>query len=820
VAASLIWPEASGELCGAPAASVLALSAALAIRRQSPAASQALALLVAAFQLVVLAPGILPPSIATWAGAPGAAAACLLAASALLVLARWPFAAAFLGSLVFTVGGVAAIAHAVGEPAAFSWGRSPAMKLPAALVLIVLSPGIVAAAFRRVRPAVQRALRWAELLVGPMVAVAGALFWLGLRSEAEAQRTRTMEAAARGMAGEVAARVDFMVEALERLAQHGAGIGGWRSRADWASDARISLGSFSGFVAAEWIDADFAIRALAPAGQGHRPLYRLPGAGQRFRAAVARARERQAPAIAGPFRLSDGRDAFRIVLPLAAVGQPEAFLSGLFSFEGSFAALFANSAPDYDVGLTCGSRRVLQRGSGNLAPPLGSSGVALADDGSAWTLVAAPHPDTLARLGSRLPEVALGAGLLVGALLSVVIRLAGAAYLRAWRFEQAVRDRTRDVEAVSAAKDRFMTVLSHELRNPLGSISNAVEALSGGDETTRRRMQAIIARQAGHLKRLVDDLLDATRIERGMVSLELRPVALSLELRQTAEAVRDRIEGAGIGLSLELPVEELWVVADPTRLDQIVGNLLANAAKFTPRGGLIAVVARNDGDVASIAVRDTGPGIAPSEMTLLFEPFVQSEEAVRQGRGGLGLGLSIVKGLAEACGGSVEARSAGRGQGAEFVIRLPRCSPAPESVHRALGGVNGRQRRILIIDDHVDSAEGLAELLRRAEHAVEVTADGESGLESARRRRPDLVICDLGLPLLDGFAVARVLRADPRLRTLPLVALSGFGDEPSIVRARDAGFDRYLTKPIDPEVLRQLASGTWDPRDRARPSEA
>jgi CheY-like chemotaxis protein len=358
-----------------------------------------------------------------------------------------------------------------------------------------------------------------------------------------------------------------------------------------------------------------------------------------------------------------------------------------------------------------------------------------------------------------------------------------------------------------------MNVLSHELRNPLGSISNAVEVLSGGDAGARARMQAIIARQSGNLRRLADDLLDATRIERGKVSLELRPVILSAELRQTVEAFRDRIEATGIGLSLELPSKELWAIADPIRLDQIVGNLLANAAKFTPSGGSIAVVAGEEAEFARIAIRDTGPGITPSERALLFEPFVQSEETLRQGRGGLGLGLAIVKGLAEACGGSVEAWSAGRGRGAEFVVRLPRCAPARAAATLAAESA-GRRRRILIIDDHQDSAEGLAELLRREQHAVEIAADGEDGLDSARRTRPDLVICDLGLPLLDGFGVASALRADPRLAALELVALSGFGDESSVQRAREAGFDRYLTKPIEPDVLRRLAAGQLDPRQR------
>jgi CheY-like chemotaxis protein/nitrogen-specific signal transduction histidine kinase len=374
-------------------------------------------------------------------------------------------------------------------------------------------------------------------------------------------------------------------------------------------------------------------------------------------------------------------------------------------------------------------------------------------------------------------------------------------------------------QSASEAKDRFMNMLSHELRNPLGSIRSAIEALSlkdtgGADE---RRMRSIIVRQVGHLGRMADELLDASRIERGKVTLERRPLDLVAEVGEVLEAFAPRIRDAGLELRPELPIERLWVDGDPTRLAQVVGNLLSNAVKFTPSGGWIRVRMSRVGDEAVLSVRDSGPGVRAQDVSLLFEPFVQSEATAGVGLGGLGLGLAIVRGLVAAHGGEVEVLSEGPGTGADFVVRLPlRAAPQAED-DPVVDETGGARRRILVIDDHLDSAEGLAELLRIEGHSVEVAGDGHSGLEVADRLEPQLVICDLGLPGVDGYAVAQELRSRPELRHAEIVALSGFGDDAAVERARDAGFDDHLTKPIDPQVLRRLAAGLRRLRFRSAP---
>ena len=373
-------------------------------------------------------------------------------------------------------------------------------------------------------------------------------------------------------------------------------------------------------------------------------------------------------------------------------------------------------------------------------------------------------------------------------------------------------DRKHMEEALREAgrrKDEFLALLSHELRNPLAPIRNAVhvlERVETGDAAQRAR--AVIARQVGHLVRLVDDLLDVTRIGSGKIRLRLERADLRELVRRTAEDHRASMEEGGIAFEVELPGEPLWADLDPTRMAQALGNLLANAAKFTPPGGEVVLAVRASAGAALVTVADTGAGIEADLLGRLFQPFVQGERTLVRSSGGLGLGLALVKGLAELHGGAVSARSDGPGRGAEFVVRLPLRKAAPTALAEvaAAGGRPRLRRRVLVIDDNVDAAVSLAELIACWGHETQVAHDGPSGLASARAGRFDVILCDIGLPGMNGYEVARAVRADATLRGAQLVAVSGYATGEDVTRAVDAGFDSHMAKPADPvEVERLLA---------------
>jgi signal transduction histidine kinase/CheY-like chemotaxis protein len=358
-------------------------------------------------------------------------------------------------------------------------------------------------------------------------------------------------------------------------------------------------------------------------------------------------------------------------------------------------------------------------------------------------------------------------------------------------------------------KDEFLSVLSHELRNPLAPIRNALHILETATDDPARAARArdVIERQSAHLSRLVDDLLDITRINRGRVELHCAPLDLVRLVRDTVEDHRAGYEAAGVGLRLQLPPDPVTVDGDRTRLAQVVGNLLGNSAKFTPRGGTVTVrVEGAPAGVALLLVSDTGEGIHPDVLPRLFEPFSQADRSLARTRGGLGLGLAVVKGLVELHGGMVTVSSAGRDAGTEVAVRLPRTpalvSPPPPR------GAAPRVGHVLLVEDNVDAAETLREALELEGMRVTIAGDGTVGLAAARQIRPDLVICDIGLPGdVDGYAVARAIRADPALRHTPLVALTGYAGPDDRMCARQAGFDRHLAKPtaID-DILRAVAS--------------
>jgi signal transduction histidine kinase/CheY-like chemotaxis protein len=361
-------------------------------------------------------------------------------------------------------------------------------------------------------------------------------------------------------------------------------------------------------------------------------------------------------------------------------------------------------------------------------------------------------------------------------------------------------------ETASRAKDEFLAMLGHELRNPLGPIRNGVHLLREllpPDERVER-VRTMIERQVSHITRMVDDLLETSRVTRGKIVLETRVLDLREVAREVCDGFRYPFEQARIGLRWEAPETPVWVDADETRLAQCLGNLLHNALKFTPAGGTVLLsLARDDGQ-ARLEVQDDGCGIDPALLPALFQPFSQGPQAIDRRQGGLGLGLSLVKGLVELHGGTVSAFSAGPGRGTRFTLFLPLAVPREEPAPAAAGGAEVPPQRILIVEDMRDAAESLEMLLTLAGHETRTAGSGQEALEIAAGQAPDVVICDIGLPDIDGYTLARRLREIPALRATRFVALTGYGQEEDVRRAHDAGFAVHLTKPVEPERLRQV----------------
>ncbi|MGZ5181245.1 MAG: hybrid sensor histidine kinase/response regulator [Ramlibacter sp.] len=382
-----------------------------------------------------------------------------------------------------------------------------------------------------------------------------------------------------------------------------------------------------------------------------------------------------------------------------------------------------------------------------------------------------------------------------------------------------ISERKRDEEALRDSdrrKSEFLAVLSHELRNPLAPIRNGVHVLRrapAGSPMAARALE-IIGRQSDHLARLVDDLLDMTRISRGKIALQRDRVDLNELVRRAADDFSAMLGEGSVHLVTELAPGPLWLHADATRISQVIGNLLHNAIKFTPAHGTIRLSTRAAGGTALLGVRDTGVGMDPGSVDAMFEPFAQGEQTLARSRGGLGLGLPVVKGLVEMHGGSISARSAGPGQGAEFVVVLPQADePQPPATADGAPARAGAGRHVLIVEDNVDAARTLAELLELEGHVARVATDGRSAIALASQAVPDLVLCDIGLPDMDGYAVARAIRAEPRLLATRLVALSGYAQPEDRRRSQDAGFDDHLAKPPDVDQLLQLIAAS-DMADR------
>jgi PAS domain S-box-containing protein len=355
-------------------------------------------------------------------------------------------------------------------------------------------------------------------------------------------------------------------------------------------------------------------------------------------------------------------------------------------------------------------------------------------------------------------------------------------------------------------KDEFLAMLAHELRNPLASIGNAAALLRLADSDEHREWaREVVERQVKHLAHLVDDLLDVSRITRGMIGLKKERLDPATVLDAAVEAVRPLIEERKHGLTFSCPRGELWVDADPTRLAQILVNLLTNAAKYTESGGRIRLDARREGQEIVFSVRDTGIGIPPQHLPHIFELFAQGDRSLARSEGGLGIGLTLVKKLAEMHGGSVVATSPGPGKGAEFVVRLPAAEKPEEIGARERAGASARRTaRILVVDDNVDVARGMVKLLRMLGHEVRTAYDGPSAIEVGRAFEPDFILLDIGLPGKDGYQVAAELREDACCKDVVFIAITGYGMEEDRRRSKQAGFDHHLVKPIDYDALVSL----------------
>jgi two-component system CheB/CheR fusion protein len=354
-------------------------------------------------------------------------------------------------------------------------------------------------------------------------------------------------------------------------------------------------------------------------------------------------------------------------------------------------------------------------------------------------------------------------------------------------------------------------MLAHELRNPLAAVSSAVDLLGmPGGEKHLDSGRKIIGRQTRHLVRLVDDLLDISRITRGIVTLRKSIIDAAAAIDRAVETISPIIEARRQEHEVRISKKPLWLEGDATRLEQMIANLLANAARYTDPGGHILVKAERQKNTIAITVRDDGIGISTELLPHVFELFSQSERSSDRSAGGLGIGLTLVKSLVDMHGGSVEARSEGLGKGSEFILRLPAIKGAVRKPRRALSeglGAPNAPRNVLVVDDNQDAVLLLAHLLEAAGHKVEKAYDGLAALAAAKANRPDAVLMDIGLPGLDGYEVAKQMRQDPALSDVLLIAISGYCQDEDRDRSQNAGFDHHLAKPPDHQELLTLLAG-------------
>ena len=415
----------------------------------------------------------------------------------------------------------------------------------------------------------------------------------------------------------------------------------------------------------------------------------------------------------------------------------------------------------------------------------------------------------IAELSKAAAQLAAGEPIPAAATSSVpeiaAVRAAILGAADALREQAAERERRLAAERTSREKDEFLAMLAHELRNPLGAIASAVSVLEriGGGEKLTVRAREIVGRQVAHLVGIVEDLLDVSRVSVGKILLSRRPLDLGELVRRAVDGLD--AESRTARHDVTLTAAPVWVDGDETRLEQVIGNLLANALKYTPAGGHVHVSVDAEGGEAVVRVRDDGIGIAADRLGSIFDLFFQGERGLDRAQGGLGIGLTLVKRLVELHGGSVAAASAGPDHGSTFTVRLPRIPMVPSRLP-AEPTAPPRRRRVLLIEDNADAREMLRTALELSGHTVDEADDGAAGLARAEAARPDAAIVDIGLPGIDGYEVARRLRALAGGGDIVLIALTGYGQPEDRRRSEEAGFDTHLVKPVDPAALERTLS--------------
>ncbi len=376
------------------------------------------------------------------------------------------------------------------------------------------------------------------------------------------------------------------------------------------------------------------------------------------------------------------------------------------------------------------------------------------------------------------------------------------------RLSNELRQRNADLLESDRRKDEFLAMLSHELRNPLAPILNAVQLLrlQRDESEHQQRARTIIERQVGQLARLVDNLLEVSRISTGRIHLQRAQLDMRAIVECSVETVHPLIEQRRHALAVRLPPSPIWIDGDSTRLEQVVVNLLNNAAKYTDEGGHIWLDLQQEGNEAVLQVRDSGVGISPELLPHIFDLFTQAERSLARSQGGLGIGLCLVQRLVEMHGGKVAASSA-LGQGSEFVVRLPVVLPPvpqPASPPTEKAKPTGPSLRVLVVDDNVDTVLSFSMLLKESGHDVRTAHDGPTALEAACDYRPNVVLLDIGLPGLDGYQVAKRMRQQPVLQNVMLVAMTGYRQESDLQRSQEAGFDHHLVKPARFEQIQKI----------------
>ncbi|HET8874801.1 MAG TPA: ATP-binding protein, partial [Casimicrobiaceae bacterium] len=380
----------------------------------------------------------------------------------------------------------------------------------------------------------------------------------------------------------------------------------------------------------------------------------------------------------------------------------------------------------------------------------------------------------------------------------------------------------RKIQDEDQRKNEFLAMLAHELRNPLAPISNAVHILRVSEDDASKIAWAreLIARQLKQLVRLVDDLLDVSRITRGKIELKVEMVDVGQVVAAAIETSKPNIDAQRHALSLQLPSEPMQLVGDFARVAQILSNVVNNAAKYTPKGGRISLSAARESDEIVFRVRDSGVGIPPEFLTSIFDPFTQVDRTLARSHGGLGIGLTLVRRLVEMQNGRVSVRSEGRNRGSEFTVRLPAAdaatAPASEVIEARATQPSPAGLRVLVVDDNRDVADSTASIMRMNGCDVHVAYDGKAALESVQRLRPDAILLDIGLPAIDGYLVAEHIRAQPENGRTMIVAVSGYGQEQDRLRSKSVGFDYHVVKPIDPNVLAGLVGSLRLSRDAAQ----